>query len=131
MKLGDKIQSADWKSEKHVPVIECPDEVKAGEPFKIEVSVGKEIAHPNTTEHHIRWIDVYFQPEGDKFIYQVGHFDFSAHGESAKGANQGPVYAHPLATLSVQVEGAGTLVALSLCNIHGLWESSKEIKVGG
>ncbi len=127
MKLGERIQSADWKAEKHAPVIECPDSVEAGVPFQVTVSVGKEIAHPNTTEHHIRWIDVYFQPEGDKFSYQVGHFDFTAHGESAKGANQGPVYTHPLATFSMQVTGPGTLIALSFCNIHGLWENNKAL----
>jgi superoxide reductase len=38
-----------------VPVIECPDALKSGKRFEIKVSVGKEIAHPNTTEHHIRW----------------------------------------------------------------------------
>jgi len=131
MKLGERIQSADWKSEKHVPVIECPDKVGAEKPFQVSVSVGKEIPHPNTTEHHIRWIDVYFQPEGDKFVYQVAHLDFTAHGEAVKGANQGPAYTHPTASFSMQVTGPGTLLALSLCNIHGLWESSKEIAVSG
>jgi superoxide reductase len=125
MKIGDWVQSADWKAEKHVPVIECADEVEAGQPFTVEISVGKEIAHPNTAEHHIRWIDLYFQPAGDKFVYQVAHFDFSAHGESA----QGEVFAHPSATLSMQIGGAGTLIAVSLCNIHGLWESSKAVGV--
>ena len=129
MKFGDTIQTADWKSEKHVPVIEAPETVAAGEPFNVTVSVGKEIAHPNTTEHHIRWIDVYFKPEGDKFIYQVGHFEFDAHGESAKGANEGPVHTDPIASLSMKVKSAGTLVAVSLCNIHGLWESSAEVKL--
>jgi superoxide reductase len=49
--LGTHIQKADWKTEKHVPVIECPDTVKAGEMFEVKVTLGKEIAHPNTTEH--------------------------------------------------------------------------------
>ncbi len=127
MKLGDRIQSADWKAEKHVPVIEGPDQVTANQPFQVTVTVGKEIPHPNTTEHHIRWIALYFQPEGDKFIYEVGKCDFTAHGESVKGANQGPAYTHPVALFSVQVNGPGTLIATSYCNIHGLWESSKEI----
>jgi len=30
-----------------------------------------EIAHPNTTDHHIRWISLYFHPEGNKFTYDV------------------------------------------------------------
>jgi len=127
--LSERIQQADWKKEKHVPVIECPDEVKAGEVFEVKASLGKEIAHPNTTEHHIRWITLYFHPEGDKFAYQVGHYEFSAHGESAAGANQGPVYTHHAVTTSLKVTKSGTLHALALCNIHGLWESSKEIRV--
>lgn len=129
MKIGDAIQSADWKSEKHVPVIEVPDMVKAGEPFMVTVSVGKEIPHPNTTAHHIVWIDVFFKPDGDKFLYQVGHFDFTGHGASVRGADTGPVYTHPIATFSMTVDGPGTLVATELCNIHGLWEASQELVV--
>ncbi|MBN1261141.1 MAG: hypothetical protein JXB35_10715 [Anaerolineae bacterium] len=35
---GDKIQHADWKSEKHVPVIECADAVASGALFEVTVS---------------------------------------------------------------------------------------------
>jgi superoxide reductase len=63
LKLGERIKEGDWKAEKHVPVIECPDQVKANELFEVKVSLGKEIAHPNTTEHHIRWISLYFHPQ--------------------------------------------------------------------
>ncbi len=129
MALGDFIQSADWKGEKHVPVIDAPDTVEAGKPFDVTVAVGKEIPHPNTTEHFIAWIDVFFKPDDEKFIYHVGHFDFRGHGESTKGANKGPVYAHPKVTFSMEVNKSGKLVALSLCNIHGLWEYEKELKV--
>ncbi len=129
MKLNEQIQEADWKKEKHVPVIECADEVKAGEVFEVKASLGKEITHPNTTEHHIRWISLYFRPEGEKFTYQVGQYEFSAHGESAQGANEGPIYTHHEVTASLKLNKSGTLFALALCNIHGLWESSKEIKV--
>ena len=64
-KIGDLIQAADWKAEKHVPVIECADEVKADEVFEVTVTIGKEVAHPNTTEHHISWMSLYFHPEGE------------------------------------------------------------------
>jgi superoxide reductase len=128
--FGERIQKADWKLEKHAPVIECPDEVKAGEVFQVKASIGKEIAHPNTTEHHIRWITLYFHPEGDKFTYEVGRYEFAAHGESAAGANQGPVYTHPEVTAALKISKAGELFAVSLCNIHGLWESSKAIRIG-
>jgi superoxide reductase len=125
--LSERIQRADWKKEKHVPVIEAPDQVQADEFFEVKVTLGKEIAHPNTTEHHISWITLYFQPEGIKFTHQVGHFEFSAHGESVAGPNQGPVYTHHEAATSLKINKPGTLYALALCNIHGLWESSKEI----
>jgi len=127
--LAQQIQTADWKSEKHVPVIDCPDCVKADEFFDVKVSIGKAVAHPNTTEHHIRWINLYFLPEGEKFIHDVGHFQFNAHGESTKGPNEGPVYTHHQAVTSMKISKPGTLQAMGYCNIHGLWSSSKEIKI--
>ena len=72
------IQTADWKLEKHVPVIECSSEVASGQMFPVKVTIGKEVAHPNTTGHHIRWISLYFQPEGEKFSHQIGHFEFGS-----------------------------------------------------
>jgi superoxide reductase len=129
MKLTEQIQEADWKTEKHVPVIECPDQVKADQVFAVKATLGKEVAHPNTTEHHIRWISLYFHPADEKFTYQVGHYEFSAHGESVQGANKGPVYTHHEATTSLKISKPGTLFALALCNIHGLWQSAKEIKI--
>lgn len=128
MKAGELYQSADWKSEKHVPVIEAPTEVKAGEVFDVKVSIGKEVAHPNNTEHHIRWIQLFFKPEEGKFPYQVGNFEFTAHGEAVEGADQGPVYTHHSVVASLKVEKSGVLLATSFCNIHGLWENSREIK---
>jgi superoxide reductase len=128
-KLGDLFQVSDWKTEKHVPVIECPDSVKSGELFDISVSIGKEVAHPNTTEHHIRWIQVFFHPKDEKFSYQMANLQFTAHGEAAEGPNKGPVYTHHGATVKVKVSKPGTIHALSFCNIHGFWENSKEIAI--
>lgn len=129
MNAGSIFQSADWKTEKHVPVIECPDQVQAGELCEVKVSLGKEIAHPNTTEHHIRWIQLFFKPDGDKFAYQVGNFEFTAHGESAEGPNSGPVHTHHAVTVAIRISKPGTLLATAFCNIHGLWESSKTLAV--
>ena len=128
-KLSEAIQEADWKTEKHVPVIECADAVNANEMFEVKVSIGKEIAHPNTTEHHISWISLFFYPEGEKFPYQIGRYEFNAHGASAQGPNTSSVYAHHAVTAWFKTGKPGTLLAVSLCNIHGLWQSSKEIKI--
>jgi len=131
MAFSELFQSADWKTEKHVPVIECPEQAQAGTPFGVTLTVGKEIPHPNTTEHHIRWIVLYFQGEGDKFPYEVGRVEFPAHGEAVAGANQGPVYTHPQATVWLKLAKSGILYAASYCNIHGFWQGSREITVAG
>ncbi|MDN5343736.1 class II SORL domain-containing protein [Oceanotoga sp. DSM 15011] len=115
--LGDIIKKDDFKNEKHVPVIECPDKVKAGEEFMVEVQVGKEIAHPNTVEHHIAWIDLFIHYDGDPNTVNLGRFEFGA------------VVGQPHVKHVIKLDKPGKLIALSYCNIHGLWESSKEIVV--
>jgi len=125
----DLPQSADWKSEKHVPVIDCPDTVKKGETLSLELTVGNQIILPNTTEHHIRIIEAYFLPEGEKFPYQLGRFEFNTHGESVQGPNTSTVFSEPKVIVSFKTEKSGTVIALCYCNIHGLWKSGKDIKV--
>lgn len=56
-RIGDYLYTFDGEGkEKHVPVIKAPEKVKAGEPFEVTVIVGDEVPHPNTVEHHIKWI---------------------------------------------------------------------------
>ncbi len=121
------IQTADWKSEKHVPVIEV--EKKGDNLYHVHVSVGKEIPHPNTTAHHIRWINLWFWPDGEKFPLEIGYATFDHHGESAKGADTSTIYADPIAMFAIRTERSGVLMATSFCNIHGLWKSEVKLTV--
>jgi superoxide reductase len=127
--LRDLLQSADWKAEKHVPVITGPDKISKGQFLEIEVSVGKQITHPNTTEHHIKFIELYFLATGEKFPYQLARFEFNAHGESAEGPNTSTIFSEPKASGVFKTEKSGVIMAMAYCNIHGLWRSEKEIKV--
>ena len=127
-KIGELFQTADWKSEKHVPVIKCPNSVQTDEFFDVQVTIGEEISHPNTTEHHIRWIRLFFKPEDDKFSYDVGCFEFNAHGENVAGPDEGPVYTDHRVTVRMKTKKSGILYAAAYCNIHGLWENSTEIQ---
>jgi superoxide reductase len=127
MPIGEHVGKADWKKEKHVPVIECPDNVKADEMFEVKVTVGKEIAHPNATAHHIRWVAVYFHPDGEKFSYQIARCEFTAHGEAVEGPDTSTVYTHPSVSTWMKTKKPGMLYAVSLCNIHGLWESERKV----
>jgi superoxide reductase len=131
MKLVDYnelYQTADWKKEKHVPVISVEGSVKKGEEITLRLHVGEEIGHPNTTEHHIRWIKVLFHPRGEKFPYELGKAEFNAHGESVEGPDTSTVYCNPEATIRFKTEKPGTIISESYCNIHGLWRSEMELK---
>lgn len=129
MKIGEKIQTADWKNEKHVPAIDCPEKVTPGQWVEVRVGLSKAVEHPNTTEHHIRWIKVYFSPDDDKFTYDLGMFTFNSHGEHASGPNNGPVFTRDQAVFQFKTDKPGTIHAVAHCNIHGLWESSKRVEI--
>lgn len=120
MKLGTMYQSGDWKGEKHVPVIHAPETAKIGEEIEVKVLVGEEIPHPNTLEHYIAWIKVYFKAEAGKFPVEIGTFTFAAHGESE-------LFTSPFAVIKFKVPASGSIIATSYCNIHGLWENSAVI----
>ncbi len=125
--MKELFQSGDWAKEKHAPVIEI---LEAGNgQVKIRISVGKEIAHPNTTAHHIAWIEVYFLPEGGKFPYQIGRAEFTSHGASTEGADTSAVYSSPEVVLTFKTGKNGTIYASSYCNIHGLWEGEAQLKI--
>ena len=101
----------------------------ASDQTAVTVSVGEEIPHPNTTDHHIRWIRLCVLPEGASFAYEIGNFEFSAHGASTEGPDTGTLYARPKVTVEFRTGVPGTLYATAFCNIHGLWENSKEIGI--
>ncbi len=128
MKFGELIESGDWKGEKHVPVIEAPDKVKAGEPFEVKVSVGKEIPHPNTVEHHIKRIKLTFKPAEGK-VFEIGSVHFDVHGDAVAGAAKGSGFCEPYGTFKVKLNAPGTFITVSYCNIHGFWENQKPIAV--
>ncbi|MEZ0346772.1 MAG: class II SORL domain-containing protein [Infirmifilum sp.] len=121
-KLGDLIYTPEAASgeaiskvETHTPKIEAPDQVKAGEPFTLKISVGP---HPNTIQHSIRWVEVYFEEEGRAFnpiLLARVHFE--------------PEYSEPEVNLKITLKKSGTIHAIEYCNLHGLWEGRKEIKV--
>jgi len=103
------------KIESHTPKIEAPDAVKADEPFEVRVIVGP---HPNTVEHSIRVIEVYFYEDGRPFNPIL-----------VASITLTPIYSEPDVRLKMKLRKSGVLYAIEYCNIHGLWEGRKEIKV--
>jgi superoxide reductase len=103
------------KVESHTPRITCPDTVAAGKPFEVRINVGP---HPNTVEHSIRRIEVYLHEEGRAF-----------NPVFLAAANLTPVYSEPDMKLNLKLNKGGTIYAVEYCNLHGLWEGRKAIKV--
>lgn len=97
---------------KHLPVIDAPETVKKDEPFEVKITVGKGIDHPNEAGHFIEWIELY---SGDTFL---GRAQYSG-GSS-----------YPVALFRVQLSHShGKLKAWDKCNLHGMWESVRDISV--
>ena len=122
MSFANYIRSADWKVEKHVPVITVAGQSAPGQPLDVEVSVGKEIPHPNTVEHHIAWIVLYYVAEGSQLPVELGRTEFCAHGPAATS---------PVAKFRITLDKPGMLLATAYCNLHGLWDSSQRISPMG
>lgn len=121
-KFGDMIKTAAHEEknlmEKHTPFIQAPDEVKAGEVFEVTVIVGKEVPHPNTWEHHIKWVQVFVEEEGRAYNpVHVATFDM------------GPTYGEPKVTFRMKLQKDSKIWVLSYCNLHGLWEASRKVKI--
>ncbi|WP_420264440.1 class II SORL domain-containing protein [Candidatus Magnetominusculus dajiuhuensis] len=98
---------------KHIPVIDCPDTVKAGEPFKVAIKVG-EIPHVMQEGHSIQWIEVF---SGDNFKVRI---DLT------------PVTTIPEVSVTLVKSGkhrASSIRVVERCNLHGQWEAVKQITI--
>ncbi len=109
--FGDYLKGKDHEGrEKHIPVIEIvkgPNDTYS----LVKITVGKEFPHPNTIEHHIKWIDLFGIKKGNEQLVHVATFDL------------GPTVAFPQTSVYVILDDFSSLIALSYCNIHGSWES--------
>ncbi len=104
------------KRESHTPKIEAPVRAKPEETITVKVSVGP---HPNTVEHSIRWVAVFFYEEGRAFNpVSLAKVSFNAPTTE------------PEVTLKQKLGKSGVLHALEYCNLHGLWSGKKEITIG-
>jgi superoxide reductase len=110
--LPKDINSPTELEQKHLPVISAPDRVKRNEVFPVTVELGKSIVHPNEPGHFIEWVELY---SGDTFLFRA-HLSGSL--------------SEPKVTIPVKLTHAhGPLKAWGKCNLHGLWEGTKDIQV--
>lgn len=114
MAFGDILKNNDsGGKEKHVPAIDIGRGKGTDGADVITVLVGKEVAHPNTVEHHIAYLEVYGVKDSSEVI-------------SLAKAEFGPAYTSPKITIETSLADIKTVYAISYCNVHGLWENSVE-----
>lgn len=92
--------------QKHVPGIEAPVAVKAGEWFDVRVKVGFMEEHPSTPEHWITMIKL--QVDGN----EIAGSSFPVGGAAA-----------PVATFRIKLDKTSQIEAVENCNLHGTWMS--------
>lgn len=122
---------------KHVPFIEAPDEVIAGEPFEVKVTVGS-VPHVMEEGHYIQWIELYLNGDfmGKKEL-QVS--DGKAEAVFTAVGTEAMISAREIRNCTIHGFGVcgtcGTrsaivhLRAVESCNVHGLWEDSRGIEI--
>ena len=100
---------------KHIPVIQAPEVVRAGEPFEVRIEVGEALPHPNEPDHFIEFVELYAD---ETYLARVS----LTAGTTC-----------PEAVLRVAL-GHGDfreLRAFARCNLHGMWASARPISVKG
>lgn len=98
---------------KHVPVIDCPGTVTAGEPFRVSIRVG-ELPHVMEEAHHIQWLEIWFS---SNFYTRI---DLT------------PVFTVPEVAVTLvrhTRNKTATMRVVERCNMHGQWEATHEITV--
>lgn len=104
-------------TKKHVPDLEAPKHVKAGEAFPLKIKVGGfgGVEHPSTLGHWINWVVLY---AGLRPVARVYFLPPMTNGYEV--------------TLQITLEKTTIFVAQAWCNLHGLWESHEvEVSVTG
>ncbi len=101
------------KVKTHVPIVEMPEQVKVNEVFKVRIRIN----HPLRHDHSIRRVMIYFIEDGKNLPVQIASINLEAP------------YAEPEIELSMKFEKGGSIIIVSYCNLHGLWEEVKRIQV--
>ena len=100
-------------NEKHVPFIKV-EKCSNCEEVCLKIKVGQNIFHPSTKEHHIEHIGVHGLTKDNKLIF-ITRFELG---------NENTI---PYVITHIKKDVFKKIFAVSLCNLHGLWENTLEI----
>lgn len=105
----------------HIPIIKCSKVGNSDDIFDISVTV-PDAGLSASDDHHILWIQLYFQNTRDEELISIGKWEYMAFGKDMP-------FIQPEALGRIQFNENGTIYALVYCDVHGLWETSKYIEL--
>lgn len=108
---SDDPEEMDVLEKKHAVIINAPDEIERSDFFEVEVKVGEYKEHPNELGHFIEWIELY---HGDTFLTRL---DLT------------PEKTNYFLKTKIKISYQHPLRARAKCNLHGIWEGEKSIKI--
>ena len=98
------------------------------EPFQLKLALGGDSGHETSSMHHIRWIRVYFHPDGEnRNPLEVGSFRFQTHGCTPEG--ESPVCSGDSVHCTISLNEPGTLLIVAYCSLHGFWERELHVQL--
>lgn len=104
--------------DRHTPVIECVDEVKKGDKFRVKVRIGTEYLHPDDFNHFISYIQLWNR----ETLIAESRFLPGTFGNKPNHPEVDFYMAAPEVSMN--------LTAMCHCTQHGLWSSEpKAVKV--
>ncbi|MDD2420017.1 MAG: desulfoferrodoxin family protein [Bacteroidales bacterium] len=99
-------------ADKHSPVVICDGQANYNQPFTVKVRIGKTVKHPNSQEHHFRYI-------------QLWNLETLVGEVKLKREDYGDDPVHIEVPFSITPKVSLRLTALAYCNKHGLWKSEE------
>jgi len=102
----EDFETADDFTKKHTPFI---DAARDGDAVTVTVSVGHYVAHPNTADHFINYIELLANH------VPIARFDLSA------------VAVDPKVTAVLRLDAGTKLMAVASCNMHGVWAAETTV----
>ncbi|MDD4202161.1 MAG: desulfoferrodoxin family protein [Candidatus Omnitrophica bacterium] len=114
MGLNDYVKTkASEGNEKHVPFINVTACSTCGE-MSVVVKIGEKVFHPSTKEHYIENIVLYGLTNDEKIVF-VTRFELGKENTI------------PYVKTHIKKGVFKKIFAVSLCNVHGLWENSIDV----
>ena len=104
--------------DRHMPHVECIDEVKIGDLFKVTVTMGDQYPHPDDHDHFISTIQLWNR----ETLLAETKYSAGAYGNKPGHVRVDYYIVAPMVSMN--------LSAMAVCTKHGLWQSEdKAVKV--